>query len=226
MHSDLKVKTVSNIGYNTFAKVGGLGLSTFARVILARNLTSVDYGIVGFASIFIGFLGRFDDLGISNAVVQKNELDERGIYTGFTIKAILSLAVFAAAFVFSPLTNAFFDNSAIEGVIKILSLNFIIGIFSFLPTCVLTRRLNYKKLFVPQASSVLISSLLSIALALNGFKYWSIVLASVGSTAVYVIILNIIKPVRIRFSLDKNIVSGLIKFGGSLFLSGIVVFVI
>src|SRR5262249_17735494 len=71
-----------------------------------------------------------------------------------------------------------------------------------------------------------ISSIFCIALALAGFKYWSIVLGNICASIAAVVFINILKPVRLRFCFDSKAASELIHFGGSLFLSGLIVFAI
>ncbi|MGO9138324.1 MAG: lipopolysaccharide biosynthesis protein [Syntrophales bacterium] len=223
---DLKLKTVKNIGFNAFSNIAKFLLSAGASIILAQRLSPSDYGVVGFAMIFINFLARFSDLGITDAVIQRNQLDDRGLYTGYTTKCILGIAVFALVFLLSPLAKLFFDNSAIENVIKVLSVSFIISTFGFLPTCLLTRELNYKKLIIPQLSSAVVNSGLSIILALTGFNYWSIVLANVAGTVISVLAVNFLHPVKIKFKFDKKLFREFMGFGGNLFLSGLIIFLI
>jgi lipopolysaccharide exporter len=226
MDNDLSAKTLKNIGFNASARVAMLLLSAAASVILARNLSASDYGIVGFAMIFIGFLTEFSDLGISSAVIQKSQLDEKGLYTGFTIRGALGIAIFAICFLFAPLAKLFCDNEAVVVVIRVLSLNFLIGSFTFLPSSLLTRALNYRKLVVPQVVAAILNFLVSIVLALNGFKYWSIVVANLFAAMASVIIINLINPVKIRFYFDKKRASELVHFGMDVFFSGIVIFCI
>lgn len=226
MNEPLIHLTIKNIGYSAFAKFIVLALSGVSSVILARNLTASDYGVVGFAMIFIGFLERFNDLGISNAVIQKSHLDKNELYTGFTLKFIFGFLVFLVAFVLSPLSKFFFDNVAIIDVIKVLSVNFIISSFAFLPNSLLTRELDYKRLSISQMVAATISYTLSIILALYGFKYWSIVIANICLTVANVILLNSIKPTRIKFSYNQKTVSEFVRFGGNLFLVGLITFTI
>jgi lipopolysaccharide exporter len=226
VEADLKTKTVKNIGFNAFANVAKFLLSAVASIILAQRLSPSDYGVVGFAMIFITFLARFSDLGITDAVIQRNQLDERGLYTGYTTKFILGIAVFSIVFLLSPLAKVFFDNSAIENVIKVLSFSFIISTFGFLPTCMLTRELNYKRLIIPQLVSAALNSGLSIILALSGFNYWSIVLANIAGAVGSVFAANLIHPIKIRFKFDKKIFREFLSFGGNLFLSGLVIYLL
>ncbi len=72
--SSLKQKTFNNIALNSAAKVVAVVFQGVASIILTRTLLPSDYGIVGFAMIFVNFLSQFNDLGFSSAVVQKNIL--------------------------------------------------------------------------------------------------------------------------------------------------------
>ena len=59
-----KAKTFRNIIYTSFGK--GLTLFCFAltSMVVGRNLTPADYGVLGFAGIIIGFLSRFSDMSV------------------------------------------------------------------------------------------------------------------------------------------------------------------
>jgi O-antigen/teichoic acid export membrane protein len=129
-------------------------------------------------------------------------------------------------FLFAPLTKLFFDNSAIENVTKALSVTFIITSFGFLPTCLLTRELNYKKLIIPQVSAAVLYSGLSVILALMGFNYWSIVLANVVSTIISILVVNFIHPVKIKFLFDWTLFREFMRFGTNLFYAGFFVYII
>lgn len=129
-------------------------------------------------------------------------------------------------FFIAPVANIFFNNNAVEGVVKLLSLNFIINSFAFLPEIILAKELNYKKLSLTQIVTGVITPILTVVLALTGFKYWSIVVANVSATAVSVIFINILKPIKIRFIFERKIALEFLYFGGGLFLTGIIGFVI
>ncbi len=57
-------RTTVNIGYNAIVSGVFFGSAVLSNIILARHLSSVDYGIVNFAKIFIGFIAMFSDFGI------------------------------------------------------------------------------------------------------------------------------------------------------------------
>jgi lipopolysaccharide exporter len=224
MHTNLKTKTLANMGYMAIAKVMMMGLSAVTSIILARNLSSSDYGIVGFAAIFIGFLGMFSDMGMESAVIRKENLDDTELYTGFTIKLVLGALMFAFTFLLAPVGKMFFNDSAVENVIKVLSLSFLLKALFFLPNCLLTRELDYKKLFLLQVAASAFASITSITLALTGFRYWSIVMASLCETVAMALMFNLVKPVRIRLRFSRKAAAEFISVGGNLVLSGFVIY--
>lgn len=226
MASSLKTTTFKNIGFNAVAKVVALFFSALTSLILARILVPNDYGIVGFALIFVNLLAQFNDFGINSAVVRKKELDEQSLYTGFTIKTILGIIVFVLSYLIAPLSTHFFDDGAVVNVIRMLSLNFLLTIFVFLPSIQLTRELNYKKLALSQIIGSLVSSATSVLLALNGFKYWSIVISNLCAATVALILLNLIKPLKVMFKFNKAIALEFIRYSRYLFFSVFLVFVI
>jgi O-antigen/teichoic acid export membrane protein len=226
MSKSLKTKTFSNIAYNSLAKVVTLVFQAFANIILTRTLTAADYGIVGFAGIFISFLGQFSDLGMGSALIQRHEINHKTLYTGFTVKFFLGIFICLTAWIVAPFSAKFFDNPSVVDVIRILSLSFVINTFIFLPNVLLTKELNYKSISFYNTLTVLFQSAVVITLALNGFKFWSIVFANLSAAAFTVLIVNIIRPVRPKFMFNRAIAYQLVNYGGNIFLAGFIVFVI
>lgn len=226
MNETLIVRTLSNIGYNSAARMIAIILSGCASIVLARNLDSSDYGVVGFATIIIGFMSRFCDLGINSAMVQTQALDAEGLQTGFALKFALGLGVALVAYLLAPLSLHVLDHPSTPSVIRILALNFVLSSFVLLPNCLLMRELDYRRLFVPQVASSIVNSVLAIALAVAGFKFWSIVIASVASNIVSAALLNALRPVRYDLRLNRQTARKFLGFGGQLFGSGLVIFAI
>lgn len=224
--NSLKQLTFNNIAFNATAKIISVVCLGISSIILTRTLQPNDYGIVGFAMIFVNFLSQFNDLGFSSAVVQRKELDDRALYTGFTFRLGLAVFLYALAAIGSGASGWFIDNKAVADVIKVSALSFLVISFSFVPTALLKRDLNYKKISIANMSYSMTNSLLAIILALSGFKYWSIVLANLCASIVMVVMLNLMRPRKVRIVMDTSIASELFKFGGSVTLVGLLVFAI
>lgn len=221
-----KAKTFRNIIYTFFTKGATVSCQIAASLIVARNLTPADYGVVGFAFIIIGFLYRFSDVGLSSAVISRPRLDQSNLWTAFTLKIILSTCAFVIALLIAPFAHHFFEHPATGNVIRLLALNFLVSTIGFLPQAMLMREMNYRALVVPGVVSAVVRCLLIIVLILHGWKYWAIVLADVGATLAGGIATQALRRVPIRLHLDWGDAEEYLRFGMPLFGSGVLVFLI
>jgi len=221
-----KIKTFRNIIYASLGKGLTLVCVALSSMVVARNLTPTDYGVVGFAVIIIGFLGHFSDMGVANAVVRSPQLHPRDLQTALTLKIVLGIAAFVAALLVAPFARHFFDHPATGNVIRILALNFLVSTVGFVPNVMLTREMNYRVLVIPGITSAAVQCILTITLVLHGWSYWAIVVANVGATLASGIVLQFIRrhPVRLRF--DFAVAQEYLRFGIPLFQTGVLVFVI
>ena len=222
MESSLKNKTAKNISINAVAKALMFGLQAVANIILTRTLGAADYGLVGMAIIFMNFFTLFGDMGISNAVIRKENLTDRDVRTGFTVRivqgAILTLIVLA----FAPLASKVYNNQEVGRILAVFSLNFMINSLGFIPYAYLNRELRYDRLFIPQVGYALVGSIVAIAMALAGFRHWSLVFSTISSCVAYVVLLNVMRPSRMRFSFDFAVAKQFFSYGMNIFLVGFV----
>lgn len=226
MQKQLKASTTKNISYSALGKIVVFIFQACANIILSRELVSSDYGIVNFAMIQVTLMTTLSSFGINNAAVQRKEFNENTLYTAFTIKFIFSIVIYAILYVAAGYSVYFFDNSNVVNVIRLLALVVLINVFAFMPSTMLSRTLNLKRNVIAETVSYVSSSIIAIIMALNGFKFWSIAVAYVCSTAVYVIVVNFFMPCRISFMFDRRIASELIRYGSHVLLAGLVSFAV
>src|SRR5690242_7031680 len=97
-----KAKIFQNVIYLSFARATAYIGGALTSMIVARNLSPSDFGVVAFAWIIIGFLGHFSDLGLGSAAVRSPSLDQKSLRTAFTLKLILGVAAFLAVYLIAP----------------------------------------------------------------------------------------------------------------------------
>lgn len=221
-----KSKTFRNIIYASFGKGLTLGCVALTGLVVARNLTSSDYGVVGFAGIIIGFLSQFSDLGVANAVIRRTDVHQHNLQTALTLKILLSIGAFGAAILMAPFARHFFDHPATANVIRVLALTFLVSTAGFLPTIMLTREMNYRVLIIPGVAGAAAQCILAIALVLRGWSYWAVIIASVGATLTSGVVLQLIRRIPFRLSFDWLDARDFLRFGIPLFSSGMLAFVI
>ncbi len=226
MHDSLKSRTVASLGYSLACRLIVFTLSSATAIVLARNLTASDYGIVGLAMIFTGLLAQFSDLGVTASIIQKESISEDELYTAFTLKILLGLAIFALSIFLGSVSLGAFDNPAVGAVIVVLAANLLIGCLGFIPNAVMTRDLRFKRLTIPQIGSQVTASAVAVITVYAGFRYWSIVISNLTASVASVAILFTLCPVSIKLRWDGQSLKRHVEFGMSLFLSGLMVFVL
>jgi O-antigen/teichoic acid export membrane protein len=221
-----KARTFRNILYTSLGRGLTLVCTGLTSLVVARNLTPSDYGVVGFAGIVISFLSQFSDIGVGNAVIRRPEITQRNLDTALTLKILLGCGAFVIALLIAPFSHHFFEHPATGNVIRVLGLNFLISSIGFVPSVMLTREMNYRALMVPGVLSAVVQCILAVTLVLHGWSFWAVVVASVGATLTSGIILQLAKRFPIRLSFDWTIAQEYLRFGIPLFASGVLGFLI
>jgi lipopolysaccharide exporter len=221
-----KTKTFHNIIYASFTKGITVLCVGFTTMVVARNLSASDYGVVGFATIIIAFLLQFSEMGLFHAAVRRPALGTRNLQTAFTLKTILGFGAFVVALLIAPFSRHFLDHPATGNVIRILALNFLLSTIGFLPRIVLTREMNYRALMIPAVSGAVVQCVLAIVLVRHGWSYWAVVVANVGAALATGVVMQFMRRIPIRFRRDWHDAQEYLRFGVPLFGSGVVIFLI
>ena len=221
-----KAKTFRNIVYAGITKGITVLCVALTTMVVARNLSASDYGVVGFATIIIMFLLQFSEMGLFHAAVQRPVLETRSLQTLLTLKAILGCGAFVVALLIAPFARHFLDHPATGNVIRILALNFMVSTIGFLPRIVLTREMNYRALVIPTVAGSVVQCILAVVLVLNGWSYWAVVIGNVGAALSTGIVLQFMRRIPIRFRLDWPDAQEYLRFGVPLFASSLLSFFI
>ena len=122
-----KAQTFRNVIYNSLSRGILLVCQLLTSMVVARNLSPSDMGVVGFALIIIGFLNQFSDCGIESAAVRQPQLTQGNLETAFVLKLILGFLAFFTAVLIAPMAHYFCDHPAVANVTRFLALNFLIN---------------------------------------------------------------------------------------------------
>lgn len=181
--SSLSRVAASAVKWGGVSQVGRQLLQVVTLVVLARLLAPADFGLVSMASVFVGFIWIFKDLGIGSAVVQREELTQRLLSTVFW--ANLGLGVFAALtlVLIAPFVGRFYHQPSVALLLDVLSLAFVISGAAVLQQALLERHLRMRRLALLELISAAAGSIAGIAVALWGGGVWSLVTMTLATAA-------------------------------------------
>ncbi|MCB1907312.1 MAG: MOP flippase family protein [Rhodocyclaceae bacterium] len=201
------------IAWALASQVGRQLIVFVTTIVLARLLTPADFGLIGMATVFTGFAMIINDVGVSGALVQRQQIDERHLSSMFWLNQIVGLALCGLTNLLAPVISAFFDAPELAAVLRVLSLLFVAGALGIVQQAVLVRAIDFRRLGLVETAAVLLAGGIAIALAAAGFGVWSLVLQLVLMPALTTAGLWLSSDWRPRWCFDRGALGELVPFG-------------
>ena len=220
--SDLKQKAIRGVFWSAIEKFSAQGVQFVLGIILARLLTPRDYGLVGMLAIFIAISQAFVLSGFGSALIQKKDRDEKDFSTTFYYNIVVAILFYTILFFLAPSIASFYKEPLLVDLTRAISLTLVIEAFSVVQIAKFTINVDFKSQSKASLSSVIISGIVGITMAIQGYGVWALVAQSLTKGLVNVIMLwKISKWVPTeRFSFFRF--KKLFFFGSRLLLAGIV----
>lgn len=172
---DLEKQTNRSIRWNVSVKAPYEVFRFGISIIVARILDPRDFGIVSIATMLIYYANTLTNLGFNQALVQRYEINNGHVNSVFTLDLSVSIFMAGLFYAFAPLMASFFRSPESISVIRAMSLSFIVSTFYDLPHCLLRRNLHFQITSIVDATREVLVSIITVFLAISGFRYWSIV---------------------------------------------------
>jgi O-antigen/teichoic acid export membrane protein len=183
-HSQLDGTLVRGLAWTAGMKWGAQIFSWASTLIVARLLNPEDYGLVGMATVYLGFANLISEFGVGTTVITLRNLDEEDIaqLNGFAV--LLGVAGFLLSCVAAVPLGMFFKSPKLPWVVVAMSTTFLISSFQSVPAALLMRDLKFKLMSVIDGIKGFSMALVAVVFAVLGFRYWTLVLAGVSSAIV------------------------------------------
>jgi len=181
---DLKRKTTQGALVSFSGQAVTFVLRTASMLILARLLLPTDFGLVGMVTAFTGFLSLFRDCGLSMAAVQRATITDAQTSTLFWINLMVGGGLAVMAVVLAPPLAAFYREPRLVLVTAALGTSFLFNGASAQHRAVLQRNMRFTALAAIEIVSLVLTTALSIGIAVGGYGYWALVANSVSLPAI------------------------------------------
>ena len=175
--SKKKVKTSIKSGFK-WSLIGNYGTQIIGFVVsifLARILTPEDFGIVGMSLAFIHMLKILMTFGFNEALIQNDTTSKLTFSSVFYINVFVGIVVSILLIISAPYIAEFYNREVLKGLIRILSIIYLLESLNMVQTTILKKSLNFKILTLRSVISQSIAGIGAIILALNGFGLYALV---------------------------------------------------
>lgn len=206
MKNKIKSKTEIALKWNAGYKFLE-NLITFAiGIFLARLLDPSEFGIIAVVLAISSFVNSFVDGGFGSAIVQSKQLKETDLSSIFTLNLIIAITFSTLLFLLSGFIGELFENKIISEVSKAITLLFLFQAFIVVPKNFLVRNVDFKSIAIIELISIVISGVIAVILAINGFKYWALALRVIIQFLIAAILYNLNTNLKLKFELNITVI--------------------
>ena len=215
----LKNKVISGLAWSSLAKLIAQLLSWIATFVVIRYLHPDDYAIVGLAFAFTGFFYVLSEFGLADALIQKKNTTEENYSQVFSATLLLNTAIFIFFYGTSANLADFYQNKALEAVLLFVAANLLLSSFIVIPETLMNKTMLFKRRALIETVASTLNTLATLALAVTGFGYWSILIGQAVNTLTKVILFNSLGYHNYNLMFNFKGFDSLLNFGGYTFAS-------
>lgn len=203
----LKEKTVKSVKWNTIATVVTMVLQVIQLAILTRLLEKSDFGLVAIASLVISFTDIFSELGITVALIHKQNISKDEYSSVFWLNVFVSLIIFILTLLSAPLVAVFYNEPRLTLIISLFALKILFNAFGKMFQTIKVKNLEFGFISKVRILSAVIGLITTVTLAYFGLGVMSLVygqLITVGFNQLIFTITGLKQEhVRLHFSFSE-----------------------
>ena len=166
-------------------------LSFVIVALLARLISPTDFGLVALASTYIAFGQIFLSDSVSEALVQRKDVDSHHLDVAFWSMALLGLLATVLGIFAAPLLAFIVGEKRIIPILDVLSVRLTLDALLTVPTAVLLRRLDFKTFAARSFLANVIGGIAGIVTALFGGGAWALVVQQLANAAITVLVVGL-----------------------------------
>ncbi len=221
MTESLKNKAVQGTVWSTLERFSVQGILFVVMIIMARILTPEDYGLVAMLSIFIAISQSIIDSGFSQALIRKQDRSEIDNSTVFYFNIGVGLSLYLILFSSAPLIANFYAEPLLVPITRVIGLSLIFNSFGVVQRALLTVRLDFKTQAKASLIGAVLSGIIGIWMAYNGYGVWAIVWQQLSNLAVTTFLLWVFSHWKPIWAYSWKSFKELFGFGSKLLASGL-----
>jgi O-antigen/teichoic acid export membrane protein len=211
----IKQKAISSVKWNGIS-IGSVTSFQFVTLaVLSHLLSPADFGLMGMVMIIIGFSQIFSDMGISKAIIYRQDATKDELSSLYWLNIGAGIVTFFLVCIACPFITDFYHEPRLSNMIYLSSLTFLVTPFGQQFQILMQKELKFDKLAKVRIISSFVKSVSSIVLAILGVGVFSIIWGQLVGTIIEVLLLSSFgwknwRP-RLHFSIPD--LRGYLSFG-------------
>jgi lipopolysaccharide exporter len=181
---NLKAKAIKGVKWTTVSTVANTLIQLVKIAVLARFLSPADFGLMAIMTVVIGFSQSFMDMGISNAIIQRQNITHTQLSSLYWLNLTSGFILSVVIALFSPLVSYFYAEPRLTDLMLLLSSVFLIVAVGNQYRVLCQKELQFDRMAKIEITAGVLSLTASIYFAVTGFGVYALVYAMLIQTLV------------------------------------------
>lgn len=209
-------KSVSNIKWSAIGTVGRSAFQLLQIAILTRFLPKEAFGLVAMALFVVQFSNIFADLGMTSAILHKQNPSKEEYSSIYWMNISLSIFLYLILILCTPFFTSFYEEPILFWLIPILGTNILLMAIGRHHRTIMQKNFQFKSIALIELGSFFIGLIAAVIFALLDFGVYSLVFSTLLSSFLAnccFLIMNVkVNPIIFYFNLKQT--KPFLKIGG------------
>jgi len=206
---DFKNTAISGVKWTTVDKVGKAVFQLLQVAILTRFLPKEAFGLVAMAVVVIGFTNIFVDMGLTSAILHKQEATVNEYSSIYWLNIFISVGLYILLIIATPFVADFYSEKELLTIVPILGANILLIALGRQHRTIMQKEFRFKPIALVELSAYFVGVIVAVILAYRGAGVYSLVYSTLtASTITNILFLGInirLNPIRLHFSYKDTV---------------------
>ncbi|WP_292468939.1 lipopolysaccharide biosynthesis protein [Methanolobus sp.] len=217
----LAKRTTVGVIWNFAETISKRGISIVITLLLARFLTPDDYGLIAMMSVFTTVASELMESGFRQALIRKSDATQVDFNTAFYTNIGLAILAYLALFASAPLISTFYGEPRLTLLIRVVGITILISSLQVVQSATLSRELKFKAQLQVTIPATIISGIIAVFMAYQGFGVWALIAQLIVSSIVTTFSIWSLKLWRPTREVSRESFNEMYGFGSKIFLSNL-----
>ena len=205
--------------WSAINKFGTQLIGFLGNVLIARQLSPDDYGLIAMLAIFMSIAMNFTESGFADYLIRDPKSGKKDFAIIFTHNMVFGFIFYLILFFCAPLIASFYEKPELINIARILGLSVFFKAICLTEFTRMRKDLFFENLAKIHIFSSIISVIIGYVLAINGWGYWALVMQALSVGIVNLIMIILINKWRPIFYFNWKRYQVMRKFGYNMLIS-------
>ncbi len=180
----LKNKTINGLKWTTLSTIVVSFLQLAQIYVLTHFLSSKDFGLIALVMLVVGFSNAFLDMGISNAIIHKQEITKQQLSSLYWVNVLAGLSLYIVSCIIAPLLAALFKEPKLIELIILISTTLLIQSFGQQFMVLWQKNMEFYAISIIAIVRQILTFVVAVCLAYKDYGVYALVFGTIAGVLV------------------------------------------